>query len=54
MVKKLTAKNLWRETKTVARDAPLFGDLLAFYAGAQGLTPTQAEALGDAIFAGDA
>ena len=40
----------WRETKTVARDAPLFADLLAFFAAKAGLTPAQAAALGDAIF----
>lgn len=40
----------WRETKTVARDAPLFVDLLSFYAATAGLTPAQAAALGDAIF----
>lgn len=40
----------WRETRTVARDAPLFLDLLAFYAAMAGLTPAQAAALGDAIF----
>ena len=40
----------WRETKTVARDAPLFLDLLAFFAAKAGLTPAQAAALGDAIF----
>lgn len=42
----------WRETKTVARNAPLFLDLLAFYAAQAGLTDAQAEALGDSIFAG--
>jgi hypothetical protein len=42
----------WRETKTVARNAPLFLDLLAFYAAQAGLTGAQAEALGDSIFAG--
>lgn len=54
LVEQLTIKNLWRETKTVARDAALFLDLLAFYAGAMKLTDAQAEALGDAIFAGAA
>ena len=51
LVQKLTIKNIWRETKTVARDAPLFLDLLAFYAAAAGLNPMQAQALGDRIFA---
>jgi hypothetical protein len=51
LVEKLTIKNIWRETKTVARDAPLFLDLLAFYATAAGLNKAQAKALGDAIFA---
>jgi len=54
LVEKLTIKNLWRETKTVTRDAQLFLDLLAFYAAAMKLTPAQAEALGDEIFAGAA
>lgn len=52
LVEKLTAKNAWRTIKVVPRDAPLFLDLLAFYASAQGLTEAQATALGDAIFAG--
>jgi hypothetical protein len=52
LVEKLTIKNIWRETKTVARDAPLFLDLLAFYAAAAGLNAVQAQVLGDAIFAG--
>ncbi len=51
LVEKLTIKNIWRETKTVARDAPLFVDLLAFYAGVKGLNEVQAAALGDQIFA---
>lgn len=42
----------WRTIKTVPRDAPLFLDLLAFYAGAAGLNEAQAAALGDQIFAG--
>lgn len=48
----LTTKNLWRDTKVVTRDAPLFLDLLAFYAAARGLPPHAAQALGDKIFAG--
>lgn len=52
LVERLTIKNLWRGTVFVPRDAPLFGDLLAFYADAAGLTPAQAQALGDQIFAG--
>lgn len=44
----------WRTTTTVARDAALFRDLLAFYAAQAGLTDAQAGALGDAIFAGAA
>jgi len=47
----LTIKNLWRETKSVARDAPLFLDLLAFYGTSRGLTAGQIAALGDRIFA---
>lgn len=52
LVEKLTAKNAWRTIKTVPRDAPLFLDLLAYYAGAAGLNKAQAAALGDQIFAG--
>lgn len=52
LVEKLTAKNTWRTIKTVPRDAPLFLDLLAFYAGEAGLNEAQAAALGDQIFAG--
>jgi len=52
LIEKLTAKNLWQGAKTVARDAPLFTDLLAFYGQAQGLDGAQTQALGDAIFAG--
>jgi hypothetical protein len=51
LVDKLTIKNVWRDTKTVVRDAPLFLDLLAYYADAMGLTPEQAAGLGDMIFA---
>lgn len=51
LVEKLTIKNIWRDTKTVARDAPLFLDLLALYAAAAGLKAVKAQALGDAIFA---
>lgn len=51
LVEKLTAKNTWRTIKTVPRDAPLFLDLLAYYAAAAGLNAVQAQALGDAIFA---
>ncbi len=40
----------WRETKTVPRDAPLFTDLLAFYAAQVGLDEAGAQALGDMIF----
>jgi len=54
LVEKLTAKNLWREVRTVPRDAPLFVDILAFYKSANGLTDAQAEAMADAIFAGAA
>lgn len=42
----------WRSIALVPRDAPLFLDLLAFYAAQAGLTDAQAVALGDAIFAG--
>ena len=52
LVAKLTAKNTWRTIKVVPRDAPLFLDLLAFYAAAAGLPAAQAQALGDQIFAG--
>lgn len=52
LIEKLTAKNLWRETKTVARDAPLFVDLLTYYVGLNKLSAAQAKALGDSIFAG--
>lgn len=41
----------WRETKTVARNAQLFLDLLAFYGGAIGLSEEKTAALGDRIFA---
>ena len=41
----------WRGAVTVSRDAPLFLDLIAFYAAQVGLNATQAKALGDAIFA---
>lgn len=51
LVDKLTIKNVWRDTKTVARDAPLFLDLLAYYAAAMGLTSEQAAGLSDMIFA---
>ncbi len=51
LVEQLQIKILWQGTKTVARDAALFLDLLAFYAAAKGLTEAQAAALGDAIFA---
>ena len=52
LVDKLTAKNTWRTIRAVPRDAPLFLDLLAFYASAAGLDEAQAAALGDQIFAG--
>lgn len=52
LVAKLTAKNTWRTITVVPRDAPLFLDLLAYYASAAGLNEEQAAALGDAIFAG--
>lgn len=52
LLEKLTIKNRWRDTRSVPRDAALFADLLAFYATAKGLSPAQAKALGDAIFAG--
>lgn len=52
LVAKLTAKNTWRTIAVVPRDAPLFLDLLAYYASAAGLNEAQAEALGDQIFAG--
>ena len=51
LVEVLTIKNLWRETKTVARDAPLFLDLLAFYAHTRGYDTAQMMQLGDQIFA---
>lgn len=51
LVEKLTIKNVWQATKTVPRNAPLFADLLTFYAGIKGLGPQQAQALGDRIFA---
>lgn len=50
LVETLTIKNLWRETKTVSRDAPLFADLLVFYAAKQGLSEAEAEGLADQIF----
>jgi hypothetical protein len=50
LVETLTIKNLWRETKTVSRDAPLFADLLAFYALAMKLSVAKAKGLGDQIF----
>ncbi len=52
LVEKLTIKNLWQGTKTVARDAPLFLDLLGFYATLKGLLDRQAAELGDMIFKG--
>lgn len=50
LIEVLTIKNLWRDTKSVTRDAPLFLDLLAFYAAARALSPQNAQALGDRIF----
>jgi hypothetical protein len=44
------AVDQWRSITMVPRDAPLFLDLLAFYAAQAGLTEAQAVALGDAIF----
>lgn len=52
LVEKLTIKNTWRDIRIVPRNAPLFLDLLAYYAGAAGLSEVQAAALGDQIFAG--
>jgi hypothetical protein len=52
LVEVLTIKNLWRDTKTVTRDAPLFLDLLSFYAAARSLPPAAAQVLGDQIFLG--
>lgn len=46
------AVGAWQRITVVPRDAPLFLDLLAFYAGAAGLNEAQAAALGDQIFAG--
>jgi hypothetical protein len=42
----------WRTTATVARNSPLFEDLLHFYAAQTGLTAEQMVALGDEIFSG--
>ena len=52
LVEKLTSMNVWQGTKTVSRVAPLFVDLLAYYAKAKGLSAAQAKALGDNIFSG--
>jgi hypothetical protein len=51
LIEVLMIKNLWREAKTVSRDAPLFVDLLAYYAHIKSLSAAQTAALGDAIFA---
>lgn len=44
------AKLAWAGATHVSRTAPLFLSLLAFFANAQGLSPEQAETLGDQIF----
>jgi hypothetical protein len=50
LVEKLTVMNLWQDTKTVAQDAPLFLDLLGFYAAKKGFDTAKADALSDMIF----
>lgn len=47
---RVDAKLAWAGAITVSRSAPLFLQLLAFFAAKQGLTAAQAEALGDQIF----
>ncbi len=47
---RVDAKIAWAGAVSVNRMAPLFLNLLAFYAQAKGLTTAQAEALGDLIF----
>lgn len=47
---RVDAKLTWAGATAVSRTAPLFLQLLAYFAGKQGLTAAQAEALGDQIF----
>lgn len=47
---RVDAKLAWAGASHVNRTAPLFLSLLAFFANAKGLSPEQAETLGDQIF----
>jgi hypothetical protein len=49
---KVDAKSLWQSAKTVPKNAPLFLDLLDYYAGVSGLDDAGKAALADQIFAG--
>ncbi len=48
---RVDAKLAWAGATMVSRTAPLFLQLLAFFAAKQGLNAAQAEGLGDQIFA---
>ena len=50
--KKVEAKSLWQSAKTVPKNAPLFLDLLDYYAGVSGLDDAGKAALADQIFSG--